>query len=79
MGHAIAARKPILAVQQGLVGELIEQYGSGIFIEECNAEQIADGLKQFQKQDVTGKPSEDFLKAHSPENFASTLLNTLSR
>ena len=78
-GHAIAAGKPLLGVRKGLLGEMIEEHGTGIFIDESSPACIAEGLKRALSADLTGKTSLRFLQMHTKEAFAENLIASITR
>ncbi len=78
-GHAFAAGKPLLAVRRGLLGEMIEEFGTGVFIEECGAVSIAEGIRQALYSELAGKISERFLQIYTQEAFAEKLIGSTLR
>jgi len=78
-GHAIASGKPLLGVRKGLLGEMIAEHGTGIFIDESSPACIAEGLKRALSADLTGKTSLRFLQMHTKEAFAENLIASITR
>ena len=77
-GHAIAAGKPLLCVRNGLLGEMIAENGTGVFIEGSNPACIAGGLKRALAADFTGRTSPEYIELHSKEAFAGKIFETIS-
>jgi glycosyltransferase involved in cell wall biosynthesis len=78
-GHAFAAGKPLLGVRKGLLGEMVAEYGSGIFIDEYGPASIAKGIKRALTAELTGKTSLRFLQMHSKEAFAAKIIASIPR
>ncbi len=78
-GHAIAAGKPLLAVRKGLLGDTVAEHGNGIFIDECNPMEIANGLRKALSVNLMGKVSKRFLQSHTKEIFSHVIVAAITR
>jgi glycosyltransferase involved in cell wall biosynthesis len=74
IGHAIASNKPVIGINNGLLGEMIVENKAGIAIEKSTPELIASGIVTALKNPVIGYKNEKYLTEHSIEMFASIIL-----
>ena len=77
IGHSIAARKPVIGINKGLLGEMIEENKLGILIQESTPELIAEGIKEAVRKDHFISENERYLLGHSKEKFAEILIGAL--
>ena len=75
LGHAAAASRPVIATNAGLIKELVLTYNLGLLIEEPSANHLGAKIKELLATGYSSQSQERFVKEHTPEEFAQTILN----
>lgn len=71
---------PVIAMKDGLIGKLVERYSLGILIDPHNKNSIVEALLQAAICDsriIINPETQIFLKLHTPESHASSVLTIL--
>ncbi len=77
LGHAIAAKKPVITTGKGLLKELVEENNFGILLEEVKPITIAKALLKIRDIKTTDAAYETYLKMHTTAEFSTQLLAQL--
>ncbi|NAS11515.1 glycosyltransferase [Poritiphilus flavus] len=75
LGHAIASKKPVIITGEGLLKELVEESGNGLFLDRITPRQIAKGIEGIDSIGKENSDNEKYLSDHTPYEFAKTVLN----
>lgn len=75
LGHAINAAKPVIGPSSGLIGRLIKYYKIGHSLKYINPICIADAINNYQSIEYDKSSLNVFIKEHTPEKFAETLIS----
>lgn len=74
LGHAAAAKKPVIATNAGLIKELVSDYNLGLLLERPNAYFLAEKIEELLNSNHSFEEVNSFVKEHTPKKFAETLL-----
>ncbi len=81
--RAAAAKKPVLASNYGLVGELVQQHQLGAVIDSASPIAIKEGIVQFLEGNLRNTFSKELAKAfankNTPKQFAETLVFNINK
>ncbi len=75
IGHAIASNKPVIANKNGLIGEIIKSDWKGELVFPIEPMKIAVAIEKSIKTTYPVINNSNFIKEHTPYNFAKTLLH----
>ncbi len=74
IGHAIFSGKTIIGPDNGLIGEILRDYGNSVLLDEITPETISIAIKQFLTNDFPIKNWEEYILTHTPDLFATIIL-----
>ncbi len=77
LGHALASGKPVIAVNKGLLGNLVSKYKGGYLIKDGSAREIANAISSCIKERQTYKVNNKYIEEHSVNNFAKVILENI--
>ena len=77
LGHAIAAKKPVITTGKGLLKELVEENNFGILLEEVKPMTVAKAFLKIRDIRTTDLAYETYLKRHTTNEFSTQLLAQL--
>jgi glycosyltransferase involved in cell wall biosynthesis len=75
LGHAIAAKKPVITTGKGLLKALVEENNFGILLEEVNPLIIANAFLKISTTKVSNETYTNYLEEHTTIKFSNQLLN----
>lgn len=73
MHWAVAANKPLIAQDTGLIGYQVSKYGLGAAINCRKPELVANAVTNVATE--SGRPSGDFEKRHRPDAFVRNIVD----
>ena len=73
IGHSNASRKPVIATNKGLLGDLVKNNNLGLLIEESSPDLISKAIQTFMDNPIEFNKSDEYLITHSPTIFARTI------
>lgn len=76
LGHALAAKKPVIITGKGLLRELVEEHNFGILLDSISPKSIAQALLEVQDIRADTKSYIDYINEHTPIKFAEILMNS---
>ncbi|MGB5944039.1 MAG: glycosyltransferase [Leeuwenhoekiella sp.] len=74
LGHAAAAKKPVLATDSGLIRILVKKYDLGVLIDEVTGEEVAGKMIKMLTNPIVPDKKSEFVENHAPQIFAKTIL-----
>jgi glycosyltransferase involved in cell wall biosynthesis len=78
--HAAAARKPVLASNYGLIGELVRRYQLGLAVDSTSSQMIRQAIEHFLTQShlCDLDAASQFARRNTHESFAETIFSGLT-
>lgn len=74
LGHAVAAGKPVIATNKGLIGNLVLKNNLGILLDDINPVEIASKMKLAISKPNCKVNNQSYIESHKPASFAYILL-----
>lgn len=75
LGHAIAAGKPVVVPNKGLIGEIVRENDAGVLIEEVDCVSIAESYLGLFNYQVDSNKFSEFLLNHTTEAFTNKIFS----
>ncbi len=75
IGYASQFEKPVIAVNKGLLGQLVREYELGILIEDNDPESLIEGYRKIA-EGTYKKPTKRYCEQNSIESFQKAIINS---
>ena len=72
IGYASQFGKPVVAVRKGLLGELVEEYGLGVLINDTDTASLLSGYRQIATKEFN-IPTKKYCEQNSIESFQKVI------
>jgi glycosyltransferase involved in cell wall biosynthesis len=77
LGHAIAAKKPVITTGKGLLKELVTRNNFGVLLNEVNPQNIANAFIEIENSRAKDQAYIQYVNNHTTERFSRQLLNSI--